>query len=120
MTRKLERWERSMALRSWKKILSERSDGKLRSARKVTRTGYWRSCSGRRTCHTPGSRPFGVRPAPARHPPQLRGTGRASCFGPLRAILNRHSFGRLARAVARDPELALFGDHPASACGGEV
>src|SRR4051812_48372262 len=42
----------------------------------------------------------GLRPAPARYPPQVGGDGRESCRGRRRAILIGHCFGANVRSVA--------------------
>src|SRR5438876_191331 len=54
---------------------SVRSEGRPCDARSVTCSGCRASCAGRVRCATPTFRPDGLRPAPKRLPPQVRGGG---------------------------------------------
>ena len=68
----------------------------------MTCTGWRASCAGRRACASRGRSPPGLRPAPGRRPPQVRGAGRSSCRDRRCAILTcRSLIGRRLTELCR-------------------
>jgi hypothetical protein len=86
VTRRALRLDWARARASCENTACDLSDGTPARARRVTCTGYRPSCGGRGTCGGPGRDSVGLRPAPARRPPQVRGAGRSSCFDRWRPI----------------------------------